>query len=148
MGKDNVNHAILDPETNAVNSYKIQPASKVKPSTSTITQNASPKLSYISLSAVNANYNTSGNQKRNSPYVWTTKDAKSTSKNIIPTSKHFHDSNHEFNRDAVFIIIEQIKNSQKTKHEKRIFLMKRKNLWINKLQTMTPNGLKRDLNNV
>ena len=68
------------------------------------------------------------------------KGAKSTSKNIIPASKHFHDSNHEFNRDAVFIIIviEQIKNSQKTKQEKRNLLMKRENFWINKLRTMTP----------
>ena len=60
----------------------------------------------------------------------------------------FYDSNHEFNRDAVFIINEEIKNSQKTKQEKRILLMKRKNFWINKLRTMTPNGLNRDLNNV
>ena len=37
----------------------------------------------------------------------------------------FHDSNHEFNRDAVFIINEEIKNSQKTKQEKRILLMKK-----------------------
>jgi len=41
-------------------------------------------------------------------------------------------------------IIEQIKNSQKTKQEKKLLLLKREN----KLQTMILNELNRELNNV
>jgi len=73
------------------------------------------------------------------------KDANSISNNMIPASKHFHDSNYLFNQDTMFTIIEQIKNTQNTKQEKRL---KRENFWINKLQIMTPIGLNRELNNV
>ena len=63
----------------------------------------------------------------------------------IPAAKHFS-VNHEFNRDAKFTIIEQIKDNSKTQEEKRSILLRRENFWIIKLKTLTPLGLNQELN--
>ena len=74
------------------------------------------------------------------------KDARKPSPNAIPVSKHFHDNEHNFMRDAKVTIVEQIKNINKTTSEKRTLLMRRENFWINKLQTLWPEGFNKDLN--
>ena len=63
----------------------------------------------------------------------------------IPAAKHFS-TNHVFIRDAKFTIIEQIKDSSKTKEEKRSILLRRENFWIDKMKTLTPLGLNQELN--
>ena len=60
-------------------------------------------------------------------------------------AKHFS-TNHVFNRDAKFTIIEQIKDNSKTKEEKRSILLRRENFWIDKMKTLTPLGLNQELN--
>ena len=63
----------------------------------------------------------------------------------IPAAKHFS-VNHDFNRDAKFTIIEEIKDTSKTQGEKRSILLRRENFWIKKLKTLTPLGLNQGLN--
>ena len=75
-------------------------------------------------------------------------DAAHPKSNTIPADIHFSKDHHNFTRDASFTIIEQIKDSTKTKKEKGQILLKWENFWINKLVTLTPNGLNQELNNV
>ena len=63
----------------------------------------------------------------------------------IPAAKHFS-INHEFNRDAKFTIIEQIKDNSKSQEEKRAILLRKENFWITKLHTLTPLRLNQELN--
>ncbi|XP_066925555.1 uncharacterized protein [Clytia hemisphaerica] len=62
----------------------------------------------------------------------------------IPACKHFHQTNHDFNRDAKFTIIEQI-NETDIERMKRIILQ-RENFWIKELRTLAPHGLNQELN--
>ena len=75
------------------------------------------------------------------------KDATKPSTNAIPAAQHFHDGKHFFNRDAKFTIVEALKNRMKTPSEMRQLLMKRENFWIRKLDTLSPKGLNKELNN-
>ena len=63
----------------------------------------------------------------------------------IPAARHFSQG-HNFNQDAKFTIIEQIKDKTKSKEEKRKILLNRENFWITKLKTLTPHGLNQELN--
>ena len=51
-----------------------------------------------------------------------------------------------FNRDASFIIIEQIRKSTLSRETKKDLLKQRENLWILKLETLKPKGLNQELN--
>ena len=52
--------------------------------------------------------------------------------------------NHTFNRDASFIIIEQIRNSTLSRETKKNLLKQRDNFWILKLETLKPKGLNQE----
>ena len=65
----------------------------------------------------------------------------------IPACKHFHGDGHDFNRDAKFTIIEQIRDvNQKSKEQINHTILKRENFWITKLKTLTPYGFNQELN--
>ena len=53
---------------------------------------------------------------------------------------------HNFQRDAKFTIIEQIKNLNKEKQDKRKILENKEDFWILKLKTLQPNGLNDKIN--
>ena len=63
---------------------------------------------------------------------------------LLPCEKHFKLNNHDFANNAKFTIIEKIVNTNNT--NARNTLEKRENFWINKLETLTPNGLNTKLN--
>ena len=65
----------------------------------------------------------------------------------IPACWHFHNNGHDFNRDARFTIIEQLKNTKdKPDEQRRQTILQRENFWIKKLKTLTPYGLNQELN--
>ena len=64
----------------------------------------------------------------------------------IPAIRHFNQSGHNFQRDAKFTIIEQIKNLNKEKQDKRKILENKEDFWISKLKTLQPNGLNDKIN--
>ena len=64
----------------------------------------------------------------------------------IPAIRHFSQTGHNFEHDAKFTIIEQIRNLNKEKQEKRRILEHREDLWILKLKTLQPYGLNDKLN--
>ena len=53
---------------------------------------------------------------------------------------------HIFNRDASFIITEQIRKSTLSRETKNNLLTQRENFWILKLETLKPKGLNQKLN--
>ena len=53
---------------------------------------------------------------------------------------------HIFNRDASFIIIEQICKSTLSRKTKKNLLKRWENFWILKLETFKPKGLNQELN--
>jgi len=116
---------------------------KVKPLKYTTTQTANHLLSSTYWNVPYANFNMLEKQKLLSTYDSTTIVATKPSNNAISVAKHFHDNSHSFNRDAKFTIMEAIRNN-----EKRQLRMKRENFWIKKLNTLSPNGLNMDLNNI
>ena len=65
------------------------------------------------------------------------KDSKK--KDAVLASTHFQMSNHIFQRDAKFVLIEQITN---------IILKNRENFWILNFCTLYPDGLNQELNDV
>ena len=68
-------------------------------------------------------------------------------KDSIPACKHFHGDGHDFNRDAKFTIIEQIRNTNgKTQTQINKIILQRENFWIIKLKTLTPHGFNQELN--
>ena len=67
------------------------------------------------------------------------KDSKN--KNTILACKNFQKSNHNFQRDAKFALIEQITKSFTTTEQLRLLLKIRKYFWILKLKTLYPDGL-------
>ena len=64
----------------------------------------------------------------------------------IPAIRHFNQSGHNFQRDVKFTVIEQIKNLNKEKQDKRKILENKEDFWILKLKTLQPNGLNDKLN--
>ena len=74
------------------------------------------------------------------------KDSKN--KNPILASKHFQNSNHSFQRDAKFTLIEEITKTLTTTEQLPLLLKKRENFWILKLKTLYPDGLNQELNDV
>lgn len=64
----------------------------------------------------------------------------------IPACKHFNNSGHDFNKDAKFTIIEQIRNFSKPTSERRKIILQRENFWITELKTLNPLGLNQELN--
>ena len=73
------------------------------------------------------------------------KDAKSQAS--ILACKHFNEQNHNFQQHAEITLIEQIKK-QTTAEETRIILKRRKNFWVLRLKTLSPDGLNEKLNNI
>ena len=65
--------------------------------------------------------------------------------NSIPACKHFNEQGHIYERDAKFILIEQLKKDL-NKELQSATLKRRENFWINKLKTLHPNGLNQELN--
>ena len=66
----------------------------------------------------------------------------------IPACKHFNSTDHIYERDAKFILIEQLKDQEVEKEILVRRLKIRGNFWINKLKTLHPNGLNHELNNI
>ena len=66
----------------------------------------------------------------------------------IPADRHFANPQHNFQSDAKFTIIEEIKGQSKSIEEKDNILLKRENFWITKLKTLKPLGLNQELNNI
>ena len=61
--------------------------------------------------------------------------------------RHFDKPGHDFDHDARFILIEQMKNHQNlTKEENRKIMEHREDYWIQKLKTLAPYGLNDKLN--
>ena len=72
----------------------------------------------------------------------------SSNKNPILACKHFQNSNHNFQMDAEFTLIEQITKSFTTTKQLQPLLKKWENFWIIKLKTLYPDGLNQELNNI
>ena len=67
--------------------------------------------------------------------------------NALPAGKHFTSPGHDFNKNAKFTLTEKLTNTNKVATETlRERLKHRENFWITKLRTLTPNGLKQELN--
>ena len=64
----------------------------------------------------------------------------------ISAIKHFSTADHNFNRDAKFTVIEQIKDPSKEKLQLREILKNREDFWMLKLQTLHPKGLNDQFN--
>ena len=65
----------------------------------------------------------------------------------IPASRHFK-TNHDFNKDAKFTIIERIENTSRPAEVLTQQLKRRENFWIKKLGTLAPDGLNQELNTI
>ena len=76
------------------------------------------------------------------------KDSYNPKNDTIPACIHYSKNNHDFNRDAMFTILEKIKDETLPPERKRKILMKRENFWITKLKTLQPNGLNHELNEI
>ena len=67
----------------------------------------------------------------------------------IPTDLHFRKPGHSFNLHAKFTLIEQLSNMHTADKETlRFRLTWREDFWIQKLETLTPKGLNKELSNV
>ena len=64
----------------------------------------------------------------------------------IGIDKHFLEPGHDFNRDFRMIVIEEITQTNMTKEQTRLTLLKREDFWIKKLGTLEPNGFNDRLN--
>ena len=74
------------------------------------------------------------------------KDSKK--KNAILVCTHFQKSNHISQRDAKFVLIEQITKKYNTIEELRLIFKKRENFWILNFRTLYPDDLNQELNDV
>ena len=72
------------------------------------------------------------------------KDGKN--KNPVLACKDFQNSNHYFQRDAKFTLIEQIPKTFTTTEQLRLLLKRRTNFWILKLKTLSLDGWNHELN--
>ena len=64
----------------------------------------------------------------------------------IPASHHFSGKNHNFNTQAKFILIEQIRHVDVDTEKIKERLEQRENSWILPLETLSPKGLNQELN--
>ena len=64
----------------------------------------------------------------------------------IPTSRLFSGKSHNFNIQARFILIEQIRHVDIDMEKIKERLKHRENLWILTLEMLTPKGLNQELN--
>ena len=64
----------------------------------------------------------------------------------IPADKHFLTPGHNFNEHAKFTLIETVTRPNLTREQTTILLKKREDFWINKLETLAPNGFNEELN--
>ena len=64
----------------------------------------------------------------------------------IPVCRHFSQCNHSFIDHARFTIIEQLEDQGKSLATLRKILEEREDFWIQRLQTLTPNGFNQSLN--
>ena len=60
--------------------------------------------------------------------------------------KHFNQPGHDYNKNARYILIEQVKQSKMSKKTIRQLLEEREDYWMTKLKTVVPNGLNDHLN--
>jgi hypothetical protein len=60
--------------------------------------------------------------------------------------KHFAKPGHSFNKNARFILIEQVNSKTASKMEIRALLESREDFWMERLKTVTPNGFNDHLN--
>ena len=58
---------------------------------------------------------------------------------LSPVEKHFRAQDHDFKRDARFIIIERIEHNNTDKIQ--MIIKKHENSWITRLKTLIPDGL-------
>ena len=72
--------------------------------------------------------------------------ADSAKENSIPVDKHFGQPGHNFTKHARITLIEQMRNTNKSKEEIRNILERREDFWIIKLDSMHPNGFNQSLN--
>ena len=73
------------------------------------------------------------------------KDVRRT--DTIRADRHFNCPDHEFNRDAKFTVIEELKNTDTFDKKKvKYILEKREDFWMIKLKTIHPDGLNDGLN--
>ena len=66
--------------------------------------------------------------------------------NKLAVDTHFLEPGHIFDRDAKFMIIEKIKNTDQSKENLTNLLMRRENFWIKTLETLLPKELNTALN--
>ena len=71
-------------------------------------------------------------------------DARRTDKLAVDT--HFLEPDHNFERDAVFTIIEKISKSDLNKSQMTNLLQRREDFWILKLDTLADKGFNTELN--
>ena len=69
-----------------------------------------------------------------------------TSPNGGTFDKHFTLPGHNYNRNAKFILIEQVRSKKTSKITTRQLLESREDFWMSKLKTITPNGFNDHLN--
>ena len=69
-----------------------------------------------------------------------------TSSNGCPFDKHFNLPNHDFNKHARFILIEQLNTTNISKTEARRRLEDREDHWMARLKTLQPQGMNDHLN--
>ena len=91
------------------------------------------QLQYVSKSETSVNIRLNNNRKVN------------RDKNPILACKHFQNSNHNFQGNAKFTLIEQITKTFTTTVQLRLLLKNRENFWIQKLEILYPDGLNQEL---
>ena len=62
--------------------------------------------------------------------------------------QHFQQENHNFNKHSKFTIIDQLKNTSKSKETLTQRLIERENFWILKLDTLYPKGFNIELKKI
>ena len=66
--------------------------------------------------------------------------------NAIPADRYFAQSDHDFNTDGKFTIIEELQHTKLDKESITELLKKRQNVWIKNLETFRQKGLNHELN--
>ena len=64
----------------------------------------------------------------------------------LDCDKHFQETGHNFDKNAKFTIIEELKDKNKSPLAMRKLLEQREDAWIIKLRTLGPDGFNKGLN--